>query len=208
VLADPALEIHNQSGAVIASNSAWQSSQKAEIEATGLAPTNDAEAAVRLTLAPGSYTAVMSGEAGAAGIGLVELYDLNSVSNSRLANISTRGFVGMEDNVMIGGLIIGGSTGFAKVIVRAIGPSLQSLGVSNALADPTLELHDSNGAIVAFNDNWQDTQAVEVQATALAPSNTREAATVAYLIPGDYTAIVRGNGGQTGVGLIEAYCLP
>ncbi len=207
VLADPALEIHDQTGAVIASNSAWQSSQEAEIEASGLAPTNDAEAAVRLTLAPGSYTAVMSGEAGAAGIGLVELYDLSTALDSKLANISTRGFVGTQDDVIIGGFIIGGSTGFANVVVRALGPSLDSLGVSGALADPTLELHDSNGAILAANDNWQDTQAVELQATGLAPPDSREAATLAWLIPGAYTAIVRGNGAQTGIGLIEAYCL-
>ena len=149
----------------------------------------------------------MSGEAGAAGIGLVELYDLSSGSDSRLANISTRGFVGTQDKVMIGGFVIGGSTGFAKVVVRALGPSLDSLGVSGALADPTLELHDSNGAILAANDNWQDTQAVELQGTGLAPSDSREAATLAWLIPGAYTAIVRGNGAQTGIGLIEAYCL-
>jgi uncharacterized protein GlcG (DUF336 family) len=207
VLADPALEIHDQTGAVIASNNAWQSSQKAEIEASGLVPINDAEAAVRLTLAPGAYTAVMSSETGAVGVGLVELYDLSAASDSMLANISTRGFVGTQDDVMIGGFIIGGSTGFAKVVVRAIGPSLASLGVSDALVDPMLELHDSNGALLAANDNWQDTQAVELQATALAPSDSREAATVAWLTPGAYTAIVQGKGGQTGVGLIEVYSL-
>jgi uncharacterized protein GlcG (DUF336 family) len=207
VLADPALEIHDHTGAVIASNNAWQSSQKAEIEASGLAPVNDAEAAVRLTLAPGAYTAVMSSETGAAGVGLVELYDLSAASDSMLANISTRGFVGTQDDVMIGGFIVGGSTGFAKVVVRAIGPSLASLGVSDALADPTLELHDSNGALLAANDNWQDTQAVELQATALTPSDFREAATVAWLTPDAYTAIVQGKGGQTGVGLIEVYSL-
>ncbi len=124
-----------------------------------------------------------------------------------LANISTRGFVGTQDDVMIGGFIIGGSTGFAKVVVRALGPSLASLGVSGALVDPTLELHDSNGALLEANDNWQDTQAVELQATALAPSDFREAATVAWLTPGAYTAIVQGKGGQTGVGLIEVYSL-
>jgi uncharacterized protein GlcG (DUF336 family) len=206
-LANPALEIHSQTGAIIASNSDWQSSQKAEIEASGLAPVNAAEAAVRLTLAPGTYTAVMSGGADGRGIGLVEIYDLSPASDSKLANISTRGFVGSQDNVMIGGFIIGGETGCSKVIVRALGPSLAALGVSGALADPTLELHDSNGAIVTANDNWAETQALDLQATALAPPDPLESATLGWLTPGAYTAIVRGNGEQTGVGLIEVYWL-
>ena len=205
VLVNPALEIHDQSGAVIASNSDWRSSQAAEIEASGLAPTNDAEAVVRLTLTPGAYTAVMHDEAGGAGIGLVEAYDLSPVSDSILANISTRGFIGAQDDVMIGGFIIGDSVGCARVVVRAIGPSLASLGISNSLADPTLELHDSNGVLVATNDNWEDSQTLDLQAVALAPSDSLEAATLNWLTPGAYTAIVRGNGGGTGVGLIDVY---
>jgi len=208
VLANPALEVHDQTGAVIASNSEWQSSQRAEIEASGLAPANAAEAAAKLTLAPGAYTAVMRAETGGVGIGLVEVYDLSSASSSVLANISTRGFVGTQDGVMIAGFIIGGNNGSQKVIVRALGPSLASHGISQALADPTLELHDSNGAVVAANDNWKDDlQAIELQATALAPSDYREAATVDWLPPGAYTAIVRGKYGATGVGLVEVYCL-
>ncbi len=208
VLANPALEIHNQTGALIASNSDWQDSQKTAIEASGLAPANAAEAAVRLTLAPGAYTAVMSGEADGGGIGLVEVYDLNPVSDSKLANISTRGFVGAQDDVMIGGFIIGGATGCSKVIVRALGPSLSALGVSGALADPALELHDANGALVTANDNWEETQALDLEATALAPSDPHESATLGWLTPGAYTAIVRSNTEQNGVGLIEVYCLP
>lgn len=205
VLVNPALEIHDQSGAVIASNSDWRSSQAAEIEASGLAPSNDAEAAVRITLTPGAYTAVMHDEAGGAGIGLVEAYDLSPVSDSILANISTRGFIGAEDDVMIGGFIIGDSVGCARVVVRAIGPSLAALGITGSLADPTLELHDSNGQLVATNDNWEDSQTLDLEAVALAPSDPLEAATLDWLTPGAYTAIARGNGGRTGVGLIDIY---
>jgi hypothetical protein len=208
VLANPALEIHDQTGALIASNNDWQDSQKTEIEASGLAPLNAAEAAVRLTLAPGAYTAVMSGGADGGGIGLVEVYDLNPASDSKLANISTRGFVGTQDDVMIGGFIIGGEIGCSKVIVRALGPSLAALGVSGSLADPALELHDANGALVTANDNWEETQALDLQATGLAPGDPHESAALGWLTPGAYTAVVRGNTGQNGVGLIEVYCLP
>ena len=108
---------------------------------------------------------------------------------------------------MIGGFILGGENGCSKVVVRALGPSLATLGVSGALADPVLELHDSNGALVTADDNWADTQALDLQAAALAPTNSLESATLGWLTPGAYTAIVRGNGTQTGVGLIEVYCL-
>lgn len=206
-LANPALEIHDQTGAIIALNNDWRTSQSAEIEASGLAPTNDAEAAVRLTLPPGSYTAIMHDETGGSGVGLVEAYDLNPASDSKLANLSTRGFVGAQDDVMIGGFIIGGGAGGARVVVRAIGPSLAALGISNPLADPTLDLHDANGAIVATNDNWEDTQALDLQAVALPPSSLLEAATVQWLPPGAYTAVVQGSGGQNGVGLVDIYCV-
>jgi uncharacterized protein GlcG (DUF336 family) len=207
VLANPALEIHDQTGVLIASNNDWQDSQKAAIEASGLPPANAVEAAVWLTLVPGAYTAVMSGGADGGGIGLVEVYDLNPASDSKLANISTRGVVGTQDDVMIGGFIIGGETGCSKVIVRALGPSLAALGVSGALADPTLELHDVNGALVTANNDWEETQALDLQATALAPSDPAESATLGWLTPGAYTAVVRGNTGQSGVGLIEVYRL-
>ena len=205
VLANPALEIHDQSGAVIASNNDWQDTQKDAIAASGLAPQASAEAAVRRTLAPGAYTAVMSGEGGDAGVGLVEVYDLSNTSDSKLANISTRGFVGAADDVLIGGFIVGGDTGCSKVVVRALGPSLALLGVGNALPDPALELHDSNGAIVAANDSWQEAQSIDLQAANLAPSDPREAAIMDWLTPGSYTAIVRSSTSQTGVGLVESY---
>src|SRR5204863_7877197 len=128
----------------------------------------------------------------------------------KLANRSTRGFVEAGDNVMIGGFIVGAGlgnngAGSARLVVRAIGPSLTQFGVPNALDDPTLELHDGNGAVISFNDNWQDSQAAEIQATGLAPGNTKESTIVRTLLSGAYTAIVRGKDGGSGVGLVEAY---
>jgi hypothetical protein len=140
------------------------------------------------------------------GIALVECYDLDRTVDSKFANISTRGYVQTGDNVMIGGLIIQGSSP-AKVIVRAIGPSLTQAGIANPLQDPTLELHDGNGALLTFDDNWKDNQQAEIQATGLAPSNNAESAIVATLSPGAYTAIVKGKNDTSGVALVEAYHL-
>ncbi|HEY2713077.1 MAG TPA: heme-binding protein [Chthoniobacterales bacterium] len=208
VLSNPALEIHDQRGAIIASNQDWaQSSQKDAIMASGLAPPNDAEAALRLTLPPGSYTAVVSSETGSVGVGLVEVYDLNPAAISKLANISTRGFVGQQDDVMIGGFIVGGETGCSKVVARALGPSLAMLGVSGTLSDPMIELHDINGGLVLSDDNWADTQALDLEAANLAPTDERESAVLGWLPIGPYTVVARGSGNATGVGLIEAYCI-
>ena len=205
VLANPALELHNQVGTVIATNHDWQATQKDAITAAGLAPPNDAEAAIRMTLAPGSYTAVISSETGAGGVGLVELYDLSAGSDSELANISTRGVVGTADDVLIGGFIVGGETGCSKVVTRALGPSLTALGVSGALADPMLELRDANGDLLMANDSWAETQALDLEAVNLVPADPREAAAVEWLAAGPYTAVLRGSAGTTGIGLIEAY---
>ena len=190
-LQDPFLELHDINGAIIATNDNWRDTQESEIEATGLAPTDDRESAIVMTLASDSnYTAILRGTNDTTGVGLVEVYDLDQTANSKLANISTRGFVDTGDNVMI---------------VRGIGPSLTSFGVAGALQDPTLELHDSTGAIIASNDNWRDTQESEIEATGLAPTDDRESAIVATITPGNYTAIVRGTNDTTGVGLVEVY---
>ena len=203
-LQDPFLELHDINGAIIGTNDNWRDTQESEIEATGLAPTDDRESAIVMTLASDSnYTAILRGTNDTTGVGLVEVYDLDQAANSKLANISTRGFVDTGDNVMIGGFISG--NGVAKVIVRAIGPSLTSFGVPGALQDPTLELHDINGAIIATNDNWRDTQESEIEATGLAPTDDRESAIVATITPSNYTAIVRGNNDTTGVALVEVY---
>jgi len=206
-LADPILELHDSSGASIAANDNWKEAQQAEIEATDLAPTDDLESAIFATLVPGSYTAVVRGANDSVGIGLAEVYDLNQATPSKLANISTRGFVDTGENVLIGGFIVrpGGGTD-TSVIVRAIGPSLGSI-VENALADPTLELHDSSGALVAANDNWKEAQQAEIEATGIAPTDDAESALVALLAPGSYTVVVRGNGDTTGVALFELYSL-
>jgi glucose/arabinose dehydrogenase len=206
-LADPMLELHGATGALITSNDNWRDTQEAEIMNSQLAPRNDLESAIIATLQPGAYTAVVQGKNGASGVGLVEVYDLDLAAASKLANISTRSFVQTGDNRLIGGFILGSSSGAAKVIVRAIGPSLTQAGITNALADPTLELRDSNGALLLANDNWQDdpNQAAQITASGLAPSNPLESVISTSLLPGAYTAIVAGKNGGTGIGLVEIY---
>jgi hypothetical protein len=209
LLNDPVLELHAANGSIIATNDDWQTDAGAsELTANGIAPANVREAATVQTLAPGSYTAIVRGKNNSTGIGLIELYDLTSSSNSLVGNISTRGFVDTGDNVLIGGFIVGtGSSG--RVAIRALGPSLTNAGISNALSDPFLELHDSNGAIIRTNDDWlSDSGATELLAAGLAPANANEAAILSPLAPGAYTAIVRGHGSNTGVALVEAYNLP
>jgi streptogramin lyase len=208
-LADPTLELHD-ANTTLAFNDNWRDTQQVEIQATGIPPSNDLESAIVATLPANnaSYTAILRGKNNTTGVGLVEVYDLAQTANSQLANISTRGFVDVGDNVMIGGFIAGPSgSGSAKVLIRAIGPSLSNAGVSNALQDPTLELHNGNGDVVIANDNWRDTQQAEIQATGIPPTEDRESAVVQTIVPGNYTAIMAGKAGTTGVGLIEVYNL-
>ena len=206
---DPVLELRNSSGALIAFNDDWQTDQQAEIIGTGLPPSHIRESAIVTTLPANNsaYTAIVRGYNNATGIGVVEAYDLDRATNSKLANISTRGFVNTGDNVMIGGLIIVGNT-TANVMIRAIGPSLAAFGVPNALLDPTLGLYDGNGTLLAFNDDWQTDQQAAIIATGLAPTHIRESAIVRTLSPGAYTAIVRGYQNSTGVAVVEGYQLP
>ncbi len=203
-LANPTLELVGPSG-TIASNDNWRSSQEAEIIASTVPPTNDLESAIVATLPANNiaYTAIVRGANGGTGVGLVEVYDLDSSVNSQLANISTRGFVQTGDNVMIGGIILVGNSP-RKVIVRAIGPSLP---VTGKLTDPTLELVDQNGALLAQNDNWRTSQEAEIIATTVPPANDLESAVVVTLSPSPHTAIVRGKNGTTGVGLVEVFAL-
>jgi hypothetical protein len=207
-LPDPTLELHDGTGALLASNDNWKDSQQAEIQATGIAPSNDLESAIARTLVPGNYTAVVRGKNDSTGIAVVESYDLNQAETSKLANISSRGFVSTDDNVIIGGFIVrpGGGTE-TKVVLRAIGPSLSKLGVSGALQNPTLELHDGNGATIASNDDWKEIQQSAIESSGLQPTDDRESALIASLVPGAYTAVVRGKGNTTGVGLVELYNL-
>jgi uncharacterized delta-60 repeat protein len=205
-LADPMIKLY-QGDTLLASNDNWKE-QQAEIEATTIPPVHDLESAIVQTLAPGSYTAVMSGQNGGTGIGVIEAYDLDQAANSKLANIATRGFVDSGDNVMIGGVITGGiGGGNTRVLIRAIGPSLTTVGIKGALQDPTLELRDTNGGLLRENDNWQSDQLGEIEATTIPPTNAAESAIISILTPGNYTAIVRGKDNTTGVGLVEVYNL-
>ncbi len=204
-LADPKLELHDSTGKVIASNDNWKdaANKQAIIDST-VPPQNDKEAAILTSLAPGAYTAIVSGVSNGTGIALVEVYDLDRTVDSKLANISTRGLVQTGDNVLIGGFIVLGSEP-QKVIVRAVGPSLPVL---NKLSDPTLELHDPNGDLLAANDDWVSEYGTEILATKVAPTNDKESAIVATLLPGGYTAIVRGVNNGVGNAVVEVYNLP
>ncbi len=205
-LTNPAIELHDASGALIATNDDWMTSpDQTEITNLNLAPNDPLESALVAQLAPGSYTAVLRDASGGEGVGLMELYALTASANP--ANISTRGFVATGEDVMIGGFIVGG-TAARDVILRAIGPSLAGQGVANPLLDPKLELHDGNGTLLQSNNNWRDTQETEIAATGIPPTDDREAAIVAQLAPGNYTAVVRGVNSTTGVALVEAFDLP
>lgn len=207
-ISDPVLQLYG-SGGVIASNDDWAyGTQVSEIQASGLAPSAPYESALIVTLSPGNYTAIVSGYNGEQGVGLVEAYEFDA-NTTRMVNISTRGRVGTGDEAMIGGMIVQGAAG-KRVIIRAIGPSL-GVGpnpIAGVLADPTLELRDNNGGLLAANDDWNTSpQAGEIIATTVPPTNNRESAIVATLGAGNYTAIVRGVNQTSGVGLVEAYDL-
>jgi hypothetical protein len=207
VLADPTLELHGPGNFATISNNNWRDTQEQQIKNDGLEPTNDLESAIDATLAPGNYTAITRGNGTGKGVALVEVYDLDAAANSKLANLSTRAFVSINNNVVIAGFILGNNSGVDRIIVRGLGPSLSSYGVPNPLQDPTLELRNQNGALLAANDNWQDrpVQAAEISAAGLAPSNNAESAIAATLPPGLYSAILAGRNGGTGIGLVEVY---
>ena len=205
-LDNPTLELRDSSGGLLESNDNWISSpnRQAIMDST-IPPSDDLESAIVRSLPANNagYTAIVRGVNNGTGIGLVEAYDLDPVADSKLANISTRGLVQTGDNVLIGGFIVLGQNPL-RVIVRAIGPTLP---VPGALADPTLELHDGNGALIVANDNWRSDQQNEIIATTIPPTNDLESAIVRDLTPGNYTAIVRGANNSTGVALVEAYAL-
>jgi hypothetical protein len=211
-LADPYLEVYDSTGTLIAQNDNWRSDQAQEIIDSGAPPSNDLESAVVVTLSDASYTVKVRGANGETGLGIVEVFDIdpldpvNRPGSGRLVNISTRGHVGTGDDLLIGGFIVRGDAG-QGVVVRATGPDLTGVGVSGALSDPTLELRDASGTLMAFNDNWRDAQEQEIQQTAFAPNDNRDSAILVALIPGNYTAIVRGRDNTTGIALVEVYAL-
>jgi hypothetical protein len=208
-LQDPILEVHSADGNIVQSNDDWRDTQEQEIEQSGLAPVDDRESAIIMTLPAGSYTAIISGSDNTTGIGLIEVYDLNVASPDELGNLSVRADVQTGDNVLIDGLIMSGAKP-KRILFRALGPSVKVNGqpVPGSLQDPFLELHDKNGATLATNDNWKDApNAAEIQATGLAPHDDREPAILMTLPPGNYTSVVRGVNGTTGIGLSEAFKL-
>jgi hypothetical protein len=205
-LPDPVLELRSADGTLVSSNDNWRSAQEAEISASGIAPTDDYEAAIISTVAATGYTAMVSGNQGTTGVGLAEIYDFGQSADSELVNVSTRGFAGAGEDVMIAGFIVGGG-GPAKILVRGIGPSLSQAAVARPLADPSVTLRNTDGATIAFNNDWKDAQQNEIEATGIAPSDERDSAIVATLPAGAYTAVLAGNSGETGVALVEVYNL-
>lgn len=211
VLADPTLELHDAGGGLMTANDNWRDDEAAASELTtmGLAPANDAESALVVSLLPGRYTAIIGGKNGRTGMALVEVYDGDLAADSQLANISTRGFVGTDDRVLIGGFVIGGNgRANGRVVIRALGPSLSAFGITGALQDPALALKNANGSTVMSNDDWQESQETEINQTGLAPVETRESALVTSLSDGNYTAVISGKGSATGVSVVEVYIVP
>jgi len=208
-LADPVLELHGPVPFATITNDNWRDdpAQEAAILATGIQPTNNLESAIDTTLNPGAYTAVLRGKNNTSGVALIEVYDLSQAVLAKLANISTRAFVSTGDDIVIGGFLLGGNSGNSRIVARGIGPSLTALGVTNALANPTLELRDNNGALLGANNDWQDDPAAagELTAAGLAPTDSLESGIAATLPPGLYTALLAGLNNGTGVGLVEVY---
>lgn len=206
-LSDPMIQLRRADGSLVFSNDNWKDTQQTEITSAGIAPSNDKEAALIATLPAGNYTAILTGKNGATGVGLAEVYDLDQASDSRLANISTRAFVGTGSDVLIGGFITGNRIGATRIALRALGPSLAQLGITNPLSDPRVQVFDANGTLLASNDNWQAdaNQAALISSYGLAPGNNLESAIAISLAPGSYTAIVSGKNNQTGIALMEIY---
>ena len=212
-LQDPYLELHDSSG-IIATNDNWKttnlggvltSSQVIDIMASSIAPSDSRESTIIATLNPGSYTAVVRGATNDTGIAVVQGYDLDADPVSKLANVSTRGYIQTGDNILIGGFIYGGGPGPTKIVVRGIGPSLSAFGITNPLMDPTLELHNQDGAIVDSNDDWISIRQA-IEATGLQPSNNAESAMLeTALPPGSYTVVLQGKSGGVGIGTVEVY---
>jgi len=206
-LQDPILSLHTAT-MEIANNDNWQTDANALQIPANLAPTDSRESALLTTLQPGQYTAIVSGKDATSGVGLVEVYDLDNSSSVKLSNLSTRGVVQTGDFVMIGGFISAGSPGTSiQVLVRAIGPSLAQFGITDFLADPSLQLINGDGMTIGSNDNWKDTQQIDIQATGKPPTDDRESAVILTLAPAPCTAIVSGSNGTSGIALVEVYTL-
>jgi hypothetical protein len=208
-LPDPVLELHGPGAFGTVTNNDWRDDpvQEALIEGTGLAPGNNLESAIYANLTPEAYTAVVRGNNNFGGVALIEVYDLTLAVPAKLANISTRAFVSTGDDIVIAGFILGNNGGSDRIVLRGIGPSLTPFGVPDALADPTLELRNSNGDLLSGNNDWQDdsAQAAELTAAGLAPSNPLESGIAVTLPPGAYTALLAGLNHGIGNGVVEVY---
>jgi hypothetical protein len=207
LLADPTLELHGPGEFVTITNNDWRDTQESVIQNSGLAPNDDHESAIDITLDPGNYTAILRGNSNGVGIGTVEVYDLDSKGPAKLANLSTRAYVRTGASVVIAGFILGNNGGNDPIVIRGLGPSLSAFGVSNPLQNPTLELRSQNGSLIKSNDDWTDdpSQAAEIIAAGLAPSDPKESAISVPLLPGSYTAILAGLNDGEGVGTVEVY---
>jgi cytochrome c peroxidase len=208
LLLDPVLELRGANGALLFKNDNWKDDQRTQIEGTSFQPTDERESVIIVTLSPGAYTATLTGKDQSTGIGLIEVYDRDQALDTQFANISTRGSVGAQNNVMVGGFILGGNNR-TRVVIRGLGRSLSQFGLTNLLVDPTLELHDANGLLLTTNDNWTDdsTTASFLSTNGLALTDPKEAAIFTTLPAGQFTAILAGKNGETGLGVIEVYNL-
>lgn len=203
-LSRPKLRILNADGVEVTRGRTRAEGSDLGLYVRSLSPPDEQEPACATLLSTRAFTAIVESADGSSGVALLEVYDTDVGTTSRPVNLSTRGIVGRGDAAMIAGFVVGGPTP-KRLLIRALGPTLAGFGVSGALADPVIELRNSAGGIVATNDNWRASQQAEIAATPFAPANDAEPAIVATLAPGSYTAIVRGVGDTTGVGLVEVY---
>jgi hypothetical protein len=206
-LQDPMLELHDSTGNTIATNDNWQTATNADQIPVNFRPADSREPAILVTLQPGTFTAVLRGKNSGGGVGLIEMNDVSTGVASKLTNVSTRGFAGTGENVMIGGFILNGGSGERQVLIRALGPTLAQapFNITGSLTDPTLMLVDGNGTVIASNDDWKSSQQNEIEASGLAPPNDHEAAILTTLPTGNFTAIVSGKNGETGIALVDLF---
>lgn len=206
---DPTIELFDNDGKSIEFNNNWKdSSEREDIESSGFNPPDDRESVISRVLQPGVYSAIVRGAGDSTGIALVEVFDRTAGASSQLANISSRGFVRTGDNALFAGFILSNEQAGTRVLARGIGPSLKP-GVASALDDTTIEFRNANGDPLAENDNWKDSaDRAEIEATGLQPTNDAEAAVIVTIPTADYTAIVRGKDGTTGIGVVEVYNVP
>ena len=205
LMEDPSVQLFRGAD-LIDSNDNWESHSRATELPENMRPVRSEEAAIMATLEPGAYTAIVRGVSNGQGVGIVEIFELSNSDSTRLSNISTRGFVGTNDDVLIGGVIVAGDAD-KTVTVRARGPSLADAdpNLQNLLDDPLIQLFNSSGELIDSNDNWADHSSVNTLRSDLKPSRSSEAAITRTLSPGAYTAIVRGVGGSTGIGIVEMF---